>query len=223
MNIIPPVNARPDALSTLHGEKLTAEMLTVKIDQLLNLLDRKDISPQQRETLIRALASLQQERTLLSQLHAGAKPSQPSSLMQSGRPEGTAATRTVLADMQSAQTVVIGDTAKALMSKSEIQHALQVNQGLDKALGGLSPSSQTSDVVRSPLENYLAVAAQNPVVNVKPDEAENKITSVTDPKPLFGLIPQEWVSKSMRISARSSGWVVFVGVMVLLGMVLWAW
>lgn len=223
MNIIPPVNARPDALSTLHGEKLTADMLTVKIDQLLNLLDRKDISPQQRETLIRALTSLQQERTLLRQLNTGAKPSQPSSLIQSNRPEGTAATRTVAADMQSTQPVVIGDTAKALMSKSEIQHALQVNQGLDKALGGLSPSSQASNVVRSPLENYLAVAAQNPVVNVKPDETENKITSVTDPKPLFGLIPQEWVPKSMRIPVRSSGWVVFVGVMILLGMVLWAW
>lgn len=222
MNIIPPVNARPDVLPTLHGEKLTVEMLTVKIDQLLNLLDRKDISPQQRETLIRTLTSLQQERTLLGQLYAGAKPSQSSSVMPN-RPDGAAAVRTVAADVQNTQPVVIGDTAKALMSKSEIQHALQVNQGLDKALGGLSPNSQTSDVIRSPLENYLAVAAQNPVVNVKPDETENKITSVTDPKPLFGLIPQEWVSKSMRTPARSSGWVVFVGIMILLGMLLWVW
>lgn len=70
---IPPVNARSDALPTLRGEKLTAEMLSVKIDQLLNLLERKDISPQQRETLIRTLTALQQERTLLSQLASGAK------------------------------------------------------------------------------------------------------------------------------------------------------
>ena len=58
---IPPVNARSDALPTPRGEKLSAEMLAVKIDQLLNLLERKDISPQQRETLIRTLTALQQQ------------------------------------------------------------------------------------------------------------------------------------------------------------------
>lgn len=219
---IPPVNARSDALPTLRGEKLTAEMLSVKIDQLLNLLERKDISPQQRETLIRTLTALQQERTLLNQLASGAKNTPPATQVQNARPDVATAARATTA-MQSNQPVVIGDTAKALMSKSEIQHAIQVNQVLDKALGNLAPASQTSDVVRSPLENYLAVAAQNPVVNVMPDESDNKITSVIDPKPLFGIIPQEWLPTGMRTPARSSGWVMFVGILVLLGVMVWIW
>ena len=137
---IPPVNARSDALPTLRGEKLTAEMLSVKIDQLLNLLERKDISPQQRETLIRTLTALQQERTLLSQLASGAKNTPPATQVQNARPDVATAARATTA-MQSNQPVVIGDTAKALMSKSEIQHAIKVNQVLDKALGNLAPAA----------------------------------------------------------------------------------
>ncbi|STD47520.1 Uncharacterised protein [Edwardsiella tarda] len=47
------------------GGQLSAELLDARIERLLQILNRSDLTPSQRESTLRALTALQRERTLL--------------------------------------------------------------------------------------------------------------------------------------------------------------
>ncbi|MDA6075897.1 hypothetical protein O0544_00230 [Edwardsiella anguillarum] len=93
------------------GGQLSAELLDARIERLLQVLNRGDLTPAQRENTLRALTALQRERTLLQAFSQ----SEPSSAAAAGREPPLASTQRGAAAMaastgQPVSRVTLGST-----------------------------------------------------------------------------------------------------------------
>ncbi|WCF12828.1 hypothetical protein N4G58_00980 [Edwardsiella piscicida] len=95
------------------GGQLSAELLDARIERLLQVLNRGDLTPAQRENTLRALTALQRERTLLQAFSQ----SEPSSATAAGRESPLTSAQRGAAAMATASTgqpvsrVTLGSTA----------------------------------------------------------------------------------------------------------------
>ncbi|MBW7983554.1 hypothetical protein [Enterobacillus tribolii] len=216
---IPPLEPH-DNRDFLRPGRMTDSLLTVaRIDRLLQLLERRDIPPQQRVRLLNALNGLQQQHALLKSQEAN----NPSSSSTQGK-EGAFTALGHRDGGQAAVRVVLGEMGRTLYQQGEVERALDVKGGLEKALSGIdraaSDANTKAGATRAVTENYLAVAAQVPPPGVNEMGAQGLQTS--EPRPVFGLIPPLWLPEGLRTgkwrSAGDSLLLFVVAVLVLLAL-----
>ncbi|AIJ09517.1 MULTISPECIES: hypothetical protein [Edwardsiella] len=206
------------------GGQLSAELLDARIERLLQVLNRGDLTPAQRENTLRALTALQRERTLLQAFSQ----SEPSSAAAAGRESPLASTQRGAAAMaastgQPVSRVTLGEHGRMLSEMANVERALEVKEGADKLFSSLGKSTLQADPLRSPLENQVIVASQLAVPPEGADDDPPPVTSVLNPQPVFGFIPAQWIPGSVRVQARSPATLLLIGIVILLMVILLAW
>ncbi|EKS7778904.1 3-phytase [Edwardsiella piscicida] len=207
------------------GGQLSAELLDARIERLLQVLNRGDLTPAQRENTLRALTALQRERTLLQAFSQ----SEPSSATAAGRESPLTSAQRGAAAMATASTgqavsrVTLGEHGRMLSEMANVERALEVKEGADKLFSSLGKSTLQADPLRSPLENQVIVTSQ---LVVPPEGAEDDpppVTSVLNPQPVFGFIPAQWIPGSVRAQARSPATLLLIGIVILLMVIVLIW
>lgn len=191
------------------GGQLSAELLDARIERLLQILNRSDLTPSQREsTLLQAFAqnepaAVGREAQLAASRHA---------------PHAAAPT----AQTPTGARVTLGEQGRMLAERANVERALDVSQGADKLFTALGKQTLQADPLRSVLENQV-VAATPLVVTTHPVEEELSVASVGNPQPVFGFIPPHWIPGSVRRQARSPASLLLIGIVVLLLVILLIW
>ncbi|WP_369115008.1 3-phytase [Edwardsiella tarda] len=204
------------------GGQLSAELLDARIERLLQILNRSDLTPSQRESTLRALTALQRERTLLqafAQNEPAAAVGREAQLAASRHAPHVAAPT---AQTPTGARVTLGEQGRMLAERANVERALDVSQGADKLFTALGKQTLQADPLRSVLENQV-VAATPLVVTTHPVEEELSVASVGNPQPVFGFIPPHWIPGSVRRQARSPASLLLIGIVVLLLVILLIW
>lgn len=196
---IPPIDPNNSRDSLRTGRITDGVLLVSRIDRLLQLLERRDIPPQQRARLLSALNDLQQQHALLKELDGKSFSSQMQGKSHSVAPRGQ-----IPAELADAK-VSLGETGKVMSQHGEMEKALEVKSGLDKTLDVINrPAPDVRPGTVRAAESYLAVAAQAPVPGTG-DETKTMGLQSVEPRPVFGLIPQQWLSGAMQMAKRLPG------------------
>ncbi|ARD40772.1 3-phytase [Edwardsiella ictaluri] len=217
-----PIDMAGGLSSQAHsGGQLSVELLDARIERLLQVLNRGDLTPAQRENTLRALTALQRERTLLQAFSQG----EPSPAAAAGResPQATAHRGTAASMGQPVSWVTLGEHSRMLSERANVERALEVKEGADKLFSSLDKSTLQTEPLRSPLENQVIVASQ---LAVSPEGTEDDplpVTSVLNPQPVFGFIPAQWIPGSVRVQARSPATLLLIGIVMLLMVILLTW
>ncbi|MGY0156551.1 3-phytase [Edwardsiella tarda] len=204
------------------GGQLSAELLDARIERLLQILNRSDLTPSQRESTLRALTALQRERTLLQAFAQNEPAAAVGREAQLAAPRHAPYTAAPTAQMAAGARVTLGEQGRMLAERANVERALDVSQGADKLFTALGKQTLQADPLRSVLENQV-VAATPLVVTTHPVEEELSVASVGNPQPVFGFIPPHWIPGSVRRQARSPASLLLIGIVVLLLVILLIW
>ncbi|WP_035607439.1 hypothetical protein [Edwardsiella tarda] len=204
------------------GGQLSAELLDARIERLLQILNRSDLTPSQRESTLRALTALQRERTLLQAFAQNEPAAAVGREAQLVAPRHAPHAAAPTAQTATGARVTLGEQGRMLAERANVERALDVSQGADKLFTALGKQTSQADPLRSVLENQV-VAATPLVVTTHPVEEELSVASVGNPQPVFGFIPPHWIPGSVRRQARSPASLLLIGIVVLLLVILLIW
>ncbi|AOV97429.1 3-phytase [Edwardsiella hoshinae] len=201
---------------TPGGGQQNVALLDARIERLLQILNRSDLTPSQRESTLRALTALQRERTLLQAFAQN----EPAVAVALGREAQSAVLRRAPPAASAPQAaagarVTLGEQGRILAERANVERALDVSHGADKLFSTLGKPALPSDPLRSALENQVVVASPI-IVNADPAEETLSVAAVGNPQPLFGFIPPQWIPGSVRRQARSPVSLLLIGIVVLL-------
>lgn len=207
------------------GRPLNAALLDARIERLLQMLNRADLTPEQRENTLRALTALQRERTLLQAFRQSESPPLSSTrreapLTGTGREAGSMPTP----QRQPAPRVTQGEHSRRLSTMANVERALEMKTGGDKVFSSLGKPTQQVDPLRSPLDNQVVVASQF-LLPAESEEAPLPAIPALTPNPplVLGFIPAQWIPGSVRVQARSPASLLLIGIVVLLLAILLVW